>query len=578
MSGPLVFAVHNTIAAAVLAVMVYAVTRVWRYPPLAHALWLLVLLKLVTPPMYRVAWTPIPDLIEPRPGEHARAELPRHLESHESPATGVVDRDAAVLPSGPSATRLRAAQRQAIISSRMWTGAQEVLLWTWLGGAAWCASVAGARIWRFERRMREMLPASARVERLSIEAARRLGVVRVPGVRYTDDLASPLVWCLFGRGTIVLPMPLVAELDDRQLAMVLAHELAHLRRRDHWVRRIELVVSTIYWWNPLVWYVRRELERAEEMCCDGWACSAIAGGARDYAEMVLKAAELISVRTAVAAPQAASLFLRSVTLKARIEMILHSRFKPQCSRTSWWMIALLAAVVLPLSVQMRPVPTWAAAAGGADKGTASETETASQAAALPYRVAFEQGATKFLDGDEITILEVHGTAKTFVPGNIYLIKGKYKLDSHNRASLAAFTTAKHAKDGTSRTLSVQTTPIEQGEGEFSLYLPMACEGWPHVSFYAVENSVRNAAAPAKREVDQAKIDQLWEAFDQFRQGQRTMPGSPTTYRSGADVHKLESQLAETLGPRSGSIRPGEGFGGNYIGTGDSVLKKWWGEK
>jgi beta-lactamase regulating signal transducer with metallopeptidase domain len=65
------------------------------------------------------------------------------------------------------------------------------------------------------------------------------------------------------RYPVVLPMRLLSALDKQQTAMVLAHELAHLRRRDHWVRGLELVVSVLYWWNPLVWWVRRRLHAVE---------------------------------------------------------------------------------------------------------------------------------------------------------------------------------------------------------------------------------------------------------------------------------------------------------------------------
>jgi hypothetical protein len=129
---------------------------------------------------------------------------------------------------------------------------------------------------------------------------------------------------------------------------------------------------------------------------------------------------------------------------------------------------------------------------------------------FPCALKFEQGATRFADGDKITILEVRGTADTFTPGNIYWIKGTYKLASHERATLAAYTTAMDLKNGTGYSFDVQTTVVEQGDGTFTLFLPMSCRGWPHISFY----------------------------------------------------------------PAGG----GGDFGGNYFGTGESVLKRWWGSK
>ena len=137
-----------------------------------------------------------------------------------------------------------------------WMRARGALFCTWLGGAAVCAVVAATRIVRFERQLQDTLPASERLQRLTAEIAGKLGVRRAPTVRYAECAPVPLLWCAGKRPTILLPMRLVGKMDERQAALILAHELAHLRRRDHWVRGLELVVATVYWWNPLVW-VRR---------------------------------------------------------------------------------------------------------------------------------------------------------------------------------------------------------------------------------------------------------------------------------------------------------------------------------
>lgn len=171
--------------------------------------------------------------------------------------------------------------------------------------------------------------------------------------------------------------------------------------------------------------------------------------------------------------------------------------------------------------------------GPAPKAQKPDTPTTSE---FPYVVRFEKGATRFSNGDKITIDEVRGTADTFAPGNIYWIKGTYTLASRDRAILLASTTvtdplvilspldlaarADHVIPGktpdadpgraTGAELTVQRQSVKRGTGNFTLFLPMWYKGSPHVSFY--------------------------------------------------------------------SFKKGEGFGGNYFGTGDSVLKHWWGSK
>ena len=66
MNNLFLIAAHNTVVALVLALFVYGLMRVWRNPPVAHVLWLLVLLKLVAPPVMRVEWSALrgPELTQ----------------------------------------------------------------------------------------------------------------------------------------------------------------------------------------------------------------------------------------------------------------------------------------------------------------------------------------------------------------------------------------------------------------------------------------------------------------------------------------------------------------------------------
>ena len=294
----------------------------------------------------------------------------------------------------------------------------------------------------------------------------------MPDVRYVESAEVPFVWCVGRRPTIVLPMPLLSQLDDRQAAMILAHELAHLRRRDHWVRIVELVVSSVYWWNPLVRVVRRQIHHNEDLCCDAWVCWALPDCSRQYAEVILQTAESLDASAVGPRLLPASPFLHSLSLKARIEMILDSHFAPYVSKRSIVVIALLALLVLPSFVESTKTAARAdsnneAAATPAGKSDQAvtpadkpETQPPSQ---FPHVVKFEQGATRFEQGDTITILEVRGTSDTFVRGNIYCVKGTYTLGSRDRAVLFASTTVTNAgargpRASTSRRCGPTTSP------------------------------------------------------------------------------------------------------------------------
>ena len=67
-------------------------------------------------------------------------------------------------------------------------------------------------------------------------------------------LQSPFVW---GVGRPRLMWPAGDSGAPRNPRAVMAHELAHVKRRDHWVAWFEIVATSLLWWNPLVWFVRR---------------------------------------------------------------------------------------------------------------------------------------------------------------------------------------------------------------------------------------------------------------------------------------------------------------------------------
>ena len=143
-----------------------------------------------------------------------------------------------------------------------------------------------------------------------------------------------MIWVpLAGPSQLVLPEELWGLLDATQQDAILAHELAHLKRRDHWVRRLEALACGLYWWDPVAWWARREVERAEERCCDAWVLWALPNAAGAYAEaLVMTTAYLSSLRQPL--PLGASGVGRLTPLTGRLEMILSDPRKSRSNRTS----------------------------------------------------------------------------------------------------------------------------------------------------------------------------------------------------------------------------------------------------
>jgi hypothetical protein len=131
---------------------------------------------------------------------------------------------------------------------------------------------------------------------------------------------------------------------DRERAIAV-HELAHLRRRDHWVRWLELLAGCLWWWNPLFWYVRSQLRRNAELACDAWVVSTLPGARRAYAEVLLEVSQLLS-RSAAPAP-ALGMGSQRRDFERRLVMIMRERWACQVPRSALVVIGVLALIALP---------------------------------------------------------------------------------------------------------------------------------------------------------------------------------------------------------------------------------------
>jgi beta-lactamase regulating signal transducer with metallopeptidase domain len=233
----------------------------------------------------------------------------------------------------------------------------EPLLWTeyaaagWLGGSFLWWGLAAGRVRRFLRLLRQARPAPEPVAARARHLAARMGLKRCPAVRVLPGQVSPLLWALGPRPLLLLPEGLWPRLDAEQQDTLLAHELAHLSRGDPWVRRLELLVLGLYWWNPVAWWAQRRLHDAEEECCDAWVVAVLPESAPAYAAALVETAAFLSSAPR-GLPAAASGVGHFRFLKRRLTMILLGNTPPRLSRRGV-LAVLAAAVLLPV------VPTWA---------------------------------------------------------------------------------------------------------------------------------------------------------------------------------------------------------------------------
>ena len=332
---------QSLVTTAALAALVAVVCRFGRIGPVArHALWVLVLVKFVMPPLVVWPWA-APDPL--RLARNEAHEIRRGLAPDAGPlvAAGELSRPPSVTGIVPTPDPSPLPAPPAIVDSiSAWT----MFAFVWIAGSLCLGAVEVVRQVRLARRVRMAAPPDASITLRVNELASELGVTPVRVVALTGNI-SPAVWCL-GRPRLLWPAELRSD-SQAGIDGIIVHELAHLKRRDHVVGWLELVAGLVWWWNPLFWSVRRALREQAELACDAWVVSALPDGRRAYAESLLA---LSSPGAPAPPPMAAVMGVRASSrrvLERRLVMIMNGRASLRLPSAGLLALALLAAATLP---------------------------------------------------------------------------------------------------------------------------------------------------------------------------------------------------------------------------------------
>jgi beta-lactamase regulating signal transducer with metallopeptidase domain len=119
--------------------------------------------------------------------------------------------------------------------------------------------------------------------------AKRLKLKIVPIVAICARVSSPVVVGIV-RPMILLPPSLLSGLDATQLAAILSHEMAHIRRYDLFFNLVQRLVESLLFFHPIVWWLSRRVTIERENCCDDVA--ALQVGRLTYAEALVQMASI----------------------------------------------------------------------------------------------------------------------------------------------------------------------------------------------------------------------------------------------------------------------------------------------
>ena len=311
----------NLLVSATIAAVAWLIQSRQRHAALAHMLWTIALIKLLTPPLFTL---PVVPFSTTNLASTTQADGP----------TALVSTDAL-----------------AEVAASSWQ-----LDMLSIAGLAWLIGSVGFLFWsllrvtRFQRLLQSSsTPATPALAAELAALCDRFQLARTPTLRLTNARITPLVWWLGKRPHIYLPAAMTDELKHEELRWILAHELGHISRGDHYVRWIEWLACVAFWWNPVAWWARRNLRQNEEICCDALVLRTLQGSRHSYANSLLQAVEFLTEQ-GPRPPAMASEINSGGFLKRRFEMIVSKTPLQASSRWLRLTAVAFAAWLLPLGV------------------------------------------------------------------------------------------------------------------------------------------------------------------------------------------------------------------------------------
>ena len=179
------------------------------------------------------------------------------------------------------------------------------------------------------------------VSYISLRRKLRTAVILRNSIFQCETVQSPFVLGVF-RPRIYLPYAI----EGQNLYHVVAHEQAHIRRKDHWWKPLGFLLLTVYWFKPLMWVAYILLCRDIELACDEKVIAELGNDQRaDYTQALVACS--IKRRTIAACPLA----FGEVGIKERVKSIMNYR-KP-----AFWVVllALIACVAVAVCFLTDPI-------------------------------------------------------------------------------------------------------------------------------------------------------------------------------------------------------------------------------
>jgi beta-lactamase regulating signal transducer with metallopeptidase domain len=155
-----------------------------------------------------------------------------------------------------------------------WTSWPSWVTWAWLVGAIVMLGRVGASLFQTRRLVRESSPLPDEVagpfHTVVQELCHTFRIGRKVRLACSDWLNVPAV-CGTIWPVLLMPTAMLTGIPLEQWRVILAHELAHVRRHDYLINVFQMVIEAVFYFNPAVWWISRQMRSEREACCDALA-------------------------------------------------------------------------------------------------------------------------------------------------------------------------------------------------------------------------------------------------------------------------------------------------------------------
>jgi beta-lactamase regulating signal transducer with metallopeptidase domain len=277
--------------------------HVW--PQVRYALWLLVLAKLVLPPTFSLS-TSITSQLQPL----AEKLFKEGAVVNETPVIPLSERNLRgveplinmspiVVPKKNTVGKAVAFSGEAKMANIPVLVAKEKISWHAYAMAMWLSGALILAVWLMVRFRQLRQAHHEKIDKADLppwfgevlnDTATKLNLKHLPEVVLSRSIACPAVFGVF-KPVLLIPTINIKNHSRKRIEHIMLHELAHIKRWDLKVHTFYMILQVVYWFNPLLWLVRRQLQHLRELCCDATVARVLRDKTVDYRETILQTAK-----------------------------------------------------------------------------------------------------------------------------------------------------------------------------------------------------------------------------------------------------------------------------------------------